>query len=76
MAERQLNLGLTKEQAEILLPLLPSLVASAAPPEGTRTQDEERYTTSQMFEKKHKNSKSTRAQNYLLVSVSTPLRFC
>lgn len=71
MAERLQQLNLTKEQAEILLPLLPSLVASMAPLQlGEATQDDGgEYTTSQMFAKKGKNSKSTRVQNYLLVSV-------
>ena len=62
---------LTKEQAALLLPLLPSLVASATPPKHGIQEDsgEGGYTITQMFEKKSKNSKSTRAQNYLLVSV-------
>lgn len=68
MTEREQQLTLTKEQAELLLPLLPSLFASTAlPKQGENTQDAgERYIIS---EKKGKNSRSTRAQNYLLVSV-------
>ena len=59
------NLTLTKEQASALLPLLPSLLAKE-PAEVSENQ--ESFSIEAMLEKKAKNTASTRAQNYLLVS--------
>lgn len=54
---------LTKEQAELLLPLLPALQQTPT------TEDNGcKFTTSQMFSKERPGGKSTAAQNYLLVS--------
>ena len=70
-----MSVTLTKEQAAILLPLLPNLaeLVTAAQPEetvkgGEAQQEEPSYSISEMFEMKKKNTRSTIAQNYLLVS--------
>ena len=55
---------LTQEQAEILLPLLPSLKKRGT---GTTDVDEDKYSTSDMFAKS-KTGRATAAHNYLLVS--------
>lgn len=73
--ETKMSVTLSKEQAAVLLPLLPNLaglVAAAQP--GTANgggvqQQEPSYSISEMFEKKKKNTRSTFAQNYLLVSI-------
>lgn len=70
---------LSREQAAILLPLLqtaapsPSLptpsvseLESVEPPTGENSSGN--YTNAEMFLKKKKNSRSTAAQNYFLVS--------
>ena len=63
-----MSVTLTKEQAEILLPLLPTL-ASRPQPAQSEVEVVPRYSVDEMFVKK-KNSRCTPAQNYLLVSVS------
>ena len=71
-----MSVTLTKEQAAILLPLLPNLaglVTAAQPEETAKGGEEPSYSISEMFEKKKKNSRSTIAQNYLLVSSYTCL---
>ena len=55
---------LTKEQVGILHPLLQINTLSSDEP----AEEKVLFTTSSMFERKKKNSKSTAAQNYLLVS--------
>ena len=74
--ERKMAVTLTKEQASMLLPLLPNLAGliasqtlskAATTNSGEYTQSEALYSISDMFSKK-KNSCSTAAQNYLLVS--------
>ena len=71
------GLTLSKEQAALLLPLLPAALAQSssaalASQDATRpvTDGISQYTNAEMFMKKKKNSKSTPAQNYLLVSVA------
>ena len=75
--ERKMAVTLTKEQASMLLPLLPNLAGliasqtsskAATTNGGEYTQSEALYSISDMFSKKKKNSCSTAAQNYLLVS--------
>ena len=71
------SVTLSKEQAAILLPLLPSLAetlaqpAQALPPSSVdvnETSKETQYTNAEMFSRKRKNARSTAAQNHLLVS--------
>ena len=73
--EQKMAVTLTKEQASMLLPLLPNLAVliasqtsskAATTNGGECTQSEALYSISDMFSKK--NSCSTAAQNYLLVS--------
>lgn len=69
------NLTLSKEQAAIPAPLVPSILASSRTPEVLASTEDnmmerERYTTAEMFSKKGKNFRSTKAQNYLLVSAN------
>ena len=73
--ETKMSVTLSKEQAAVLLPLLPNLagLVAAAQPAVTANSDgvhqqEPSYSVSEMFEKKKKNTRSTFAQNYLLVS--------
>ena len=67
-----MSFTLTKEQAEILLPLLPTLLSQPQQPQSAENEVEvaARYSVEEMFVKKKKNSRCTPAQNYLLVSVS------
>ena len=74
--ETKMSVTLSKEQAAVLLPLLPNLagLVAAAQPAVTANSDgvhqqEPSYSVSEMFEKKKKNTRSTFAQNYLLVSI-------
>ena len=75
---------LSKEQAAILLPLLPSLAESLAQPEAqpqaqksllsapspdVNNVEGAQYTNAEMFTRKKKNARSTSAQNHLLVSI-------
>jgi len=71
---------LSKEQAAILLPLLPSLAESLAQPEAQKSLspapspdvnnvEGAQYTNAEMFTRKKKNARSTSAQNHLLVSI-------
>ena len=65
-----MSVTLTKEQALILLPLLPNLAGLVTSQQGATngdecTQPEALYSVSDKFVK---NSCSTAAQNYLLVS--------
>lgn len=67
---------LMKEQAVMLLPLLPKLAGFATTQPDTMNgdeylQQEASYSISDMFTKKKKNARSTTAQNYLLVSTYT-----
>ena len=75
------SVTLSKEQAAILLPLLPSLAETLArpvqaqasqPPTPSETplSDSPEYTNAEMFTRKKKNERSTAAQNHLLVSAS------
>ena len=75
---------LSKEQAAILLPLLPSLAGTLAQPEAQpeaqkslssapstdvdNVEGIQQYTNAEMFTRKRKNARSTSAQNHLLVS--------
>lgn len=56
---------LTKEQAEILLPLLPKIQKQLN--DSGDSSSTERFSIEEMFEKKKKNSKASAAQIYLLV---------
>lgn len=69
------GLTLSKEQAALLLPLLPAAIAQSslalrASQDVTypATDGVPQYTIAEMFTKKGKNSKSTAVQNHLLVS--------
>ena len=59
---------LSKEQAAILLPLLPTALAHSSKETNSSAIDGAEYSTEEMFKKKKRNGKSTPAQNYLLVS--------
>ena len=61
----EVTLSLSKEQAALLMPLLPALQQSVVE---TSNQSVDSYSIADMFSKKKKNSKSTPAQSYLLVS--------
>ena len=79
------TVALSKEQAAILLPLLPTLaqslaqsspssaesLAQSSPPSNDAVEncDTVAYTNTEMFSRKKKNTRSTAAQNHLLVSV-------
>ena len=68
-----MSISITQEQAAVLLPLLPRLVAQVpAPTDGTCSEEQMpgKMTTSEMLTTKKKNSKATAAQRYLLVSCS------
>ena len=75
---------LSKEQAAILLPLLPTLAKTLARPlpaqaskpstpseTETSLSDSAQYTNAKMFTRKKKNECSTAAQNHLLVSATS-----
>ena len=64
--------SITKEQAEILLPLLPTLLSQQRQSQSENEHQQlevARYSIDEMFVKKKKNSRCTPVQNYLLVSV-------
>ena len=74
------GLTLSKKQAAILLPLLPAAIAQSSSASHvsqdvthSATDGVPQYTNEEMFTKKKKNSKSTAAQNYLLVSTDIRL---
>lgn len=73
---------LSKEQAAILLPLLPSLAETLVKPARvqasqpstpleTPLSDSVQYTNTDMFTRKKKNEHSTAAQNHLLVRATS-----
>ena len=77
------SLTLSKEQVAVLLPLLPTIAETLAgnstnltPPTSSvslfdapeNTTTETLYTNGEMFLRKKKNTRSTAAQNHLLVS--------
>lgn len=57
-----ISLTLTKEQAALLLPLLPSFQ------QPTLVSEPGKFSVQEMFTKKKKNTKGTGAQNYIHVS--------
>ena len=67
-------MNLSKEQAEMLLPLIPVLQksTSAAIDDGSGC----RFTIEEMFAKERPRGRSTPAQNYLLVSFLGALANC
>lgn len=70
-------ISITQEQAAALLPLLPHLVAQVPAPAGSTRSSEEQmlenmkeiFSAAEMLTRKKKNTKSTSAQRYLLVSI-------
>jgi len=62
------GLTLSKEQAAILLPLLPTALAHSSKETTSSAGDAAEYSIEEMLKKKKRNGKSTPAQNYLLVS--------
>lgn len=56
---------LSKEQAELLLPLLPALQKRSSV--SNSANDEYKYTVEEMFAKERPGGRSTLAQKYLLV---------
>ena len=67
------GLTLSKEQAAILLALLPAALAQSSSSTSFASKDAvtdgvRQYSNEEMFARKKKNTKSTPAQNYLLVS--------
>ena len=70
-------ISITQEQAAALLPLLPHLVAQVPAPAGSTQSSEEQtlenmkeiFSAAEMLTRKKKNTKSTSAQRYLLVSI-------
>lgn len=69
-------ISITQEQAAALLPLLPHLVAQVPAPAGNARSGEEQtsenmkemFSAAEMLTRKKKNTASTSAQRYLLVS--------
>ena len=75
------GLTLSKEEAAILLPLLPAAIAQSSSASRvlqdvthSATDGVPQYKNEEMFMKKKKNPKSTAAQNYLLVSTDNSPR--
>jgi hypothetical protein len=67
------SVKLSKEQAEMLLPLIPALQKStSAIEDGSGC----RFTIDEMFAKERPRGRSTPAQNYLLVSFLGALANC